>query len=291
MLAQRFGQGHARTMGPGTPGREGVDGGRCTVIMTRPDTDRPAQPVRPDTGRPPCRVRAWQWLGRYAPAEAAAILGAVLAAGAVDLFASAAATALAGAIGETVAFYAVIVIRDLRRRPGHPGRRVTRRTLRNLLLEFGPAELLDTAVVRPLAMYAGVILVGNALAGVVLGKIAADVVFYTLAIIGYEISKSLAVSPTAAAASHPVWPNVAERDDPLAPGALDRLPFVTPYHAGSPPCGARLSGSGRCVASRRDVLRDEMQPRPSGAGHTAPAGLPARGGVVSGAGTARSDRG
>jgi hypothetical protein len=143
-------------------------------------------PARPRAGR------AREWLGRYAPAEAAATLGALFAAGLASHLGGAAAAAFAGAVGEAVAFYAVVFIRDLRRRKRQrPGARAGWRTLRDLLTEFGPAELLDTFAARPLAMYAAAVLAGNLVAGVIVGKIAADVVFYTLAIISYEARKKI----------------------------------------------------------------------------------------------------
>lgn len=137
--------------------------------------------------------RAREWLGRYAPAEAAATLGAVLAASVAGWFGVPAATAYAGAIGEAVAFYAVLFIRDQRRWIRCTGGRAPWRTLRDLLMEFGPAELLDTFAVRPLAMYVGVVFVGDMVTGVLLGKVAADVVFYTLAIIGYEVRRPVTI--------------------------------------------------------------------------------------------------
>ncbi|MCI0688045.1 MAG: hypothetical protein L0Y54_12520 [Sporichthyaceae bacterium] len=42
--------------------------------------------------------------------------------------------------------------------------------MRGLVLEFGPAEVLDTVLIRPAAMYLGPILVGSPPAGVVTGK-------------------------------------------------------------------------------------------------------------------------
>jgi hypothetical protein len=147
-----------------------------------------AQRTRTPIGR---RVR--EWLARYLPAEVAAVSGALVAAGVAHRLAGPAAAALAGSIGESVAFYAVIVVRDLRRgRASHMWLRNVGRIARNMVLEFGPAELIDTFVVRPTAMYLGPVVVGRLAAGVVLGKIAADVVFYALAIIGYELRKAAA---------------------------------------------------------------------------------------------------
>ena len=134
------------------------------------------------------RVR--EWLRRYAPAEVAATLGALLAAGGAGWFGVAAATAYAGSIGEAIAFYTVVFVRDQRRSNRRSGRGSRWRTLRGLLMEFGPAELVDTFAVRPLAMYLATVLIGHVATGVLVGKVAADVVFYTLAIIGYEIRRS-----------------------------------------------------------------------------------------------------
>ncbi|MEV4622270.1 hypothetical protein AB0J74_26600 [Asanoa sp. NPDC049573] len=124
------------------------------------------------------RVR--DWLARYAPAEAAGITGALLAAAAVD---SPEAAAVAGTVGETVGFYATILVRDLRA-GGRPAA-----VVRDLAVEFGAAEVLDTLLVRPAAMYLATRALGTATAGVVAGKLAADAVFYTIAIIGYELRR------------------------------------------------------------------------------------------------------
>ncbi len=59
------------------------------------------------------------------------------------------------------------------------------RTWRGLLLEFGPAELLDTGLVRPMTMALGTTLLGWG-PGIVAGKLLADVVFYLPVIWVYE---------------------------------------------------------------------------------------------------------
>jgi ornithine decarboxylase len=173
---------------------------------------------------PACRRRVREWCVRYAPAEVAAVLGALLAAGTASRFGMPAVTAVAGVLGESVAFYAVLAIRDLRVRCRYRPRDVAT-VIRDLILEFGPAEALDTFLVRPGAMYLGPVGLGNVMAGVLLGKIAADIVFYLLAIAGYELRKSLMGNGTAGS-----WPTASHwKGDPLAPAALDRLSFATPY--------------------------------------------------------------
>jgi hypothetical protein len=134
------------------------------------------------------RSRPWRWLCRYAPAEAAGLLVALAAAAAVHPFGVAGLTAFAAATGESVAFYAVVVLRDMR---GRSRRRSTAGTLvRDVLLEFGPAEALDTLLVRPLAMYLATAATGNLTMGVLLGKVIADVMFYAVAIVGYELGQA-----------------------------------------------------------------------------------------------------
>ena len=158
------------------------------------------------------RRRVQAWLRRYAAAELAATLGALLAAAAGARLAGPGGAAVAGALGETVAFYGFVVARELRAERRSGGGRSTSRALSDLLVEFGPAEVIDTLAVRPLAMYVGPLLTGNLSVGIVAGKVAADLVFYTLAAIGYELRR-----PTSTAG------------DPLAPAALDARTHRTPY--------------------------------------------------------------
>ena len=59
------------------------------------------------------------------------------------------------------------------------------RVVGGLLVEFGPAALLDTFVTRPLAMALGTRLLGLPL-GILAGKLAADSLFYIPVIATYE---------------------------------------------------------------------------------------------------------
>lgn len=60
---------------------------------------------------------------------------------------------------------------------------------RNLIIEFGPAELLDVLAVRPFFMYLIPKLTGDFLLGTFIGKMIADVIFFIPAIIMYELRK------------------------------------------------------------------------------------------------------
>jgi hypothetical protein len=62
-------------------------------------------------------------------------------------------------------------------------------------VEFGPAELIDSVVVRPFAFYAGPLLVDNTIGGWIFGKLVSDLAFYLCAIVAYERFTALLVRP------------------------------------------------------------------------------------------------
>ena len=83
-------------------------------------------------------------------------------------------------------------------RPGPQALAVTRAdvsvfALRRIVIEFGPAELIDSVAVRPLTFYMGPLMFGNVIAGWIFGKLASDVAFYLCAVLTYERFKGLLV--------------------------------------------------------------------------------------------------
>ena len=141
------------------------------------------------------RHKLKEWSRRYLPAEVLGSCAAVTAAWMVQIVSgSPIGAAIAGSIGESLAYYGCIALRDLRRHRAQPGRPAGlgptgTRAARDLLLEFGPAELVDSLLARPLFMYLMPMLIHNFTIGLVAGKLAADVVFYSLAICSYELKK------------------------------------------------------------------------------------------------------
>ena len=133
---------------------------------------------------------------RYGPAECGGIVVAFAASFIVRRSTgNAIAAGYAAAWGETLGYIGVIAIRDLvseareaRHRGRRPGARETGNVVVGLLEELGPAGVIDTLVTRPIAMAAGVRWLGPAL-GIVAGKLAADVVFYSPVIYMYERRK------------------------------------------------------------------------------------------------------
>jgi hypothetical protein len=129
-------------------------------------------------------------------AECAGILCA-LAGSAVGrrLTGSAIAAAYVAAWCETIGYSGVIIARDFiaearlaRSTQESFGLGHAHRVGTGLLAEFGPAGVLDTFVSRPLAMAAGVRLLGPRL-GIVAGKFGADLLFYVPVIFMYERRK------------------------------------------------------------------------------------------------------
>ncbi len=134
------------------------------------------------------RVR--EWIGRYLVAELAGLTTALLAAVAVTSWDPdrLAIAAYASALGEGVGFYAgFLIVRYLREEIDGPPRRRIAVIVAAAVVEFGPAEIIDTALIRPAAMFLGSWATGNVIVGVLIGKVAADIVFYGLAITSYEV--------------------------------------------------------------------------------------------------------
>ena len=139
------------------------------------------------------KSRVGAWIRRYGPSE---VVGITMALGGSWLLMQASGNVIAAAygasIGEALGFYGSLVTREMIQEAYFAGARRApyglsemMRTWRGLLLEFGPAELLDTGLIRPLAMALCTGLLGWGF-GIVTGKILADVVFYLPVIWVYE---------------------------------------------------------------------------------------------------------
>jgi hypothetical protein len=141
------------------------------------------------------RRKVREWAVRYLPAE---ILGSSMALAAAwaahAVFGSLVTAAVAGTLGENFGYYGFAVVREAVTHAGRgvgrrPGWRVAVGAVRGVLIEFGPAEVVDSLVARPFLIYRMTNLIDNLVVGVIVGKLAADVLFYTLVIIAYELRK------------------------------------------------------------------------------------------------------
>jgi hypothetical protein len=130
-----------------------------------------------------------EWLGRYGLAECVGVACALLASFiARRVSGNAVAAAYAGAWGETVGYAGTIVVRDFLAETRTRGRKSSR-IVADLAAEFGPSGILDTMLVRPLAMGLGAKWFGSP-RGLIVGKLAADVLFYIPVVFMYERRKA-----------------------------------------------------------------------------------------------------
>jgi hypothetical protein len=144
------------------------------------------------------KVRAWA--GRYLPGEVigtlTALAGAILARA---LGGSPWVVALAATWGENLGFYGYHfsreAIRHLKHHEALYGRHryllAAWQSSRDVGIEFGPAEVVDSLLLRPVCMYQIPQLIGQLEGGIVLGKLVADAGFYLIAISAFELRKRI----------------------------------------------------------------------------------------------------
>jgi len=158
--------------------------GDYSLAVTARPWDLGAEPVVAALGTG-WRVRVAAWRRRYGPTEA---LGAAVAVG-VALGSRAAGAGLplaafAATLTEACWFYGTLAWRDLRRERSEAAERgsdlppaVARAVVRDLVLEFGAAEAVDSLVLRPICYAAGMHWLGT-VPGILAGKIVADLLFW-----------------------------------------------------------------------------------------------------------------
>ena len=136
-----------------------------------------------------------EWLKRYLPAEIVGTLTAVGAASITHVFSdNHLFIAYVGSLGEAVGFYSTVFIQHLlvankKRELENKSFSVVGlyKIITSIVLEFGPAGIIDGLIVRPFFMYLFPLLLKNFTLGILLGKIAGDITFYMLVILSYEM--------------------------------------------------------------------------------------------------------
>lgn len=144
------------------------------------------------------------FVARYGLMEIMGTITATLAGlAAHQLTGSLLVTAIAGSLGETVGFYGTAAYREIRQyyQLHHEHARLRRiwltslHAVRGMLIEFGPAEVVDSLFVRPALMYILPQVTGNIATGLLAGKLLADVVFYGIAAIGHSMRTRMHPTP------------------------------------------------------------------------------------------------
>lgn len=163
--------------------------GRHRLILERVALDQILIPA----GRPGLGSKLRGWLRRYGPSEVLGTLVTVgVATGVQQITGSTIVAAYAGTLAEVVVYYGVMILRETVREAYEAGKQhvpySTRQVvgvMRNLMLEFGLAEALDSGLLRPLCIGLGLQFIGGQF-GVLVGKLVADVAFYGPVLAVYE---------------------------------------------------------------------------------------------------------
>ena len=140
-----------------------------------------------------------EWVKRYLPAEIVGTITAVCAASITHVYSdNPVFIAYIATLGEAVGFFSTIFIQFLlifNKKRKTENRRFSwsgiSEIFSDILLEFGPAEIIDSLVLRPFFMYLFPLLVESFTMGILLGKFAGDITFYLLVILSYEMKKKL----------------------------------------------------------------------------------------------------
>ena len=166
------------------------------------------------------RQKLMEWVRRYLPCEIAGTVGELGGAAAAYLLTgSMTAAAITATIGASVGYYAAAYVSAVRwayRAQTHQewAMRVVVANLlavRSIAIEFGPAEIIDTILIRPLAYYLAPLMFGNVVVGWIFAKIVSDIGFYTFAVFSYERFNTLLAGrrPTIEEANGAPVPTVA----------------------------------------------------------------------------------
>lgn len=138
------------------------------------------------------RQKIRDWLHRYLFAEVLAnVFSIVFAFGGKAFNSHPIAIGYLGAIGDNVGFYGVIALKDYGARLKSDGFNFKSlyKTTRNIFIEFGPAEYLDSFILRPFFLALFPLYIDNFALAIFLGNMAANITFYIPTIFSYEMRK------------------------------------------------------------------------------------------------------
>lgn len=141
------------------------------------------------------KIKIKSWIKRYLPAEILSMIATLIIGRLTDsIFHNRALTALAGTWSNNITYYGIIISSDLikqREKNKKISIVIIIRLVRNMILEFGPAEYLDSFLLRPFWMYICPLLLNNLSLGLIIGTLMADITFYLPTIISYELRKKI----------------------------------------------------------------------------------------------------
>ncbi|MFH1575471.1 MAG: hypothetical protein ABIB55_00820 [Candidatus Nealsonbacteria bacterium] len=136
-----------------------------------------------------------EWLKRYAFAHIVAVITAVLIANLSHaLFKNIILSAFLATWSDNIAYYGIIIYGDLKSQKKKDKQLKTKSFLkvaRGIVVEFGPAEYLDSFIIRPFYLSVFPYFIPNYPLAILIGSMCAEVTFYIPTIISYELKKKL----------------------------------------------------------------------------------------------------
>lgn len=140
-----------------------------------------------------------RWLKKYLLAEIIGTITAVSAASITHFFShNLILSAYTGSIGEAIGFYSTIIIQNvlLKKQKNRVNNAFFTvidfsKIIATIILEFGPAGLIDGLLVRPFFLFLFPIILNDFTLGIFMGKITGDFAFYFLVILSTKIKQRL----------------------------------------------------------------------------------------------------
>jgi len=124
------------------------------------------------------------WWDRYSlPFFVATVLTVVGANIGMLLFDNLVAAAFIGTWSDNISFYGMIAYRDMKKRKTVKG---YLKVFRNLVIEFGAAEYLDSFVFRPFYLSVFPLFISNYSLAIILGGLVAEITYFVPVLISYE---------------------------------------------------------------------------------------------------------
>lgn len=129
-----------------------------------------------------------EWTSRYGLATIISFPAALAAAYLSKfLFSNSVATAYLATFAATLSFYGTIAAKDIKERKATASELL--KVARNMAVEFGPAEYLDSFLVRPFMLYLFPLFIGSFPLAILAGNAATDIIYFIPVIISYEARK------------------------------------------------------------------------------------------------------
>jgi len=138
-----------------------------------------------------------EWLQRYLPSEIIGTVSAIASASLARHFSSNLITiAYVGSLGESIGFFATVFIQQLlvvnkanKAQLKSFSLLDFTKIIGSIALEYGPAGIIDSFLLRPFFMYTFSSVLHNFTLGILVGKLVGDFTFYLMVILSYELKK------------------------------------------------------------------------------------------------------